>query len=194
MEMLLLFSGPIAVGKSEIAKVLINNHQFRSLGSGAYLRNYANSRGLESNRAALQRLGDSLDDETDYRWIVDDIATPNIKAHPEQAFWLMDSVRKERQVRHFKDAFGINVLHTHFTAREDVLEKRYSERLSAGNEYGGNTPYSVAAKSQNEISSRGLREIADVILDLTKASPEEAAEAILKECNIRGKHASGSAD
>src|SRR5437879_5325999 len=116
MQILLLFSGPIAVGKSEIAKVLIGKHQFRSLGSGSYLREYASSKGLAASRAALQRLGDSFDEQTDYRWIVDDIAIPNITANPEQAFWLMDSVRKTRQVQHFKDAFGATVLHAHFIA------------------------------------------------------------------------------
>jgi cytidylate kinase len=194
MEMLLLFSGPIAVGKSEIAKVLVGKHRFRGLKSGFYLRDRANSSELGVNRAALQRLGDSFDEQTDYRWIVDDIAIPDVQSNPGQVFWLMDCVRKKRQVQHFRDAFSKAVLHVHFTAPEEVLKKRYDERLATGREYDGDTPYEIAKNSPNEISARSLGEIADVILDLTTISPEEAAAAILEEWMTRGKHAPGSAD
>lgn len=194
MQMLLLFSGPTAVGKSEVAKVLIGKHQFKSLGSGSYLKGRAHAKGLDASRTGLQHLGDSFDVDTDYRWIVDDVAVPGIKANPAQAFWLLDSVRKKRQVEHFRNAFGDAALHVHFVAPEEVLQKRYDERIAAGGEYDGNTPYAVAKNNPNEVSSRSLEEIAEVVLDLTKSSPEEAAAEILKRVATRRKHASGGTD
>ncbi|SEH40038.1 AAA family ATPase [Tardiphaga sp. OK245] len=187
MKRLLLLSGPIAVGKSAVAKQLVQEHKFEKMGSGQYLTALANKQGTGTSRADLQLLGDRLDEQTDYRWLVDEIAKVRIAATPEQESWLFDSVRKRKQVFNFKEIYGRLALHVHFNAPEEVLEQRYQARLANGGEYAGNTPYNVAKSHLNEIESRSLIDVADVVVDLGQKSPEKAAAEILKQWDNGGE-------
>lgn len=180
MNLLLLVSGPIAVGKSAVANALIQERGFRSIKTSQFLRNLAKSRGLGESRSDLQGLGDSLDLLTDYKWLIDDIAVPAIEAEPAHERWLLDAVRKKRQVEHFRARFEKLVFHVHFTAREAVLERRYNVRLLAGSETG-NTDYTTASTHPNELASRSLGEVADIIVDLEHTSSQAAALAILEK-------------
>lgn len=164
-RLILLLSGPVAVGKSTLASHLVGDHGFRTIRSGKYLQALALQAGSDTSRVALQRLGDNLDEQTDYAWLINDVAAPQIDGAPEQARWLLDSVRKERQVEHFRRRFAGDVLHVHLTAAEDVLRTRYGARLAAGAEYEGGTPYEDAVEHPNEVASRGLINIADLVVD-----------------------------
>jgi cytidylate kinase len=187
IKTIVLLSGPIAVGKSGVATVLTNQFGFVGIRSGPYLREIATRQGEGHSRAELQQLGDALDEKTDFAWLVDDVAAGMLNQSPEQERWLLDSVRKERQVIHFRDRFGTAVLHVHLTAAENVLRARYEARLATGGEYVGNTPYSAAIAHPNEISSRALIRIADYIVELDRTSSEEAALDILKYCKGRAR-------
>lgn len=173
--MLVLLSGPIAVGKTSVRQQLINAHDFDFVRSSAYLKAIADAQGHGDLRVDLQNLGDRLDIETDYRWVLDNVAQPGFSASPGQKRWLVDAVRKRRQVEHFRDAFGHRVLHVHLDAPESVLQKRYE--LRAGST-GNITPYHVAISHENEIASRGLVDIADIVFDASVLTPVEVAEAI----------------
>jgi predicted kinase len=160
----LLLSGPVAVGKSTLATQLVEDHGFRTIRSGNHLRSVATHLGSDSTRRALQELGDALDLRTDYLWLIDDVASPQVEAEPDHARWLLDSVRKKRQIEHFRSRFS-HVVHVHLTATEEVLRARYDARLAAGGEYEGGTPYDVAIAHPNEVASRGLIRIADHVVD-----------------------------
>lgn len=162
----LLLSGPVAVGKSTLATQLVEDHGFRTLRSGNHLRSVATQLGADTTRRTLQELGDTLDLRTDYLWLIDDVASPQIEAAPGHARWLLDSVRKERQVEHFRSRFP-HVVHVHLTATEEVLRARYDARLAAGGEYEGGTPYDAAIGHPNEVASRGLVRIADHVVRST---------------------------
>jgi hypothetical protein len=186
MSILLLVSGPMAVGKSAVAKALIEEHRFQSIKSSQFLRDMAKHRGLGESRTDLQALGDSLDELTDYKWLIDDVAVPAIEAKASQERWLLDAVRKKRQVEHFRTRFGKTVFHAHLSAPELVIEKRYNERLSAGGEHPGNTDYAAAKAHPNEIASRSLIEVADIFIDLEHTSSQAAASTILEKWKERG--------
>jgi adenylosuccinate synthase len=188
MMLLLLLSGPVAVGKSGVANALVKDHGFASIKSSAYLRAKAKAYGLAESRAVLQATGDRLDDETDFKWLIDDVAVPAISASPNNGRWLLDSVRKQRQVEHFRDHFETSVLHVHLTASEPTIETRYGNRLIAGNE-AGNVTYAVSIAHTNEISARSLIDIADFRVDLTSVSSEAAASTIVEKWKEREVHA-----
>lgn len=177
LEMLVLLSGPVAVGKTTLRQVLMAAHQFDYVRSSGYLKELAKQRNLGGERTGLQDLGDELDRLTDFRWLLDEVAKPGIAASTDQRRWLVDAVRKQRQVEHFRAAYGDAVLHVHLNAGEAVLRKRYAERNDA-------TPYDVAILHDNEIASRGLIAIADLVIDTGSTTVEEAARLIVDGLQI----------
>lgn len=164
-RVILLLSGPVAVGKSTFGRELVDHHGFRTIRTGNYLQALAQESGSDSSRIGLQYLGDALDERTDFAWLVNDVAAPQIDSTRQHARWLLDSVRKARQIEHFRGRFSSDVLHVHLTAPEDVLRARYEARLAAGGEYTGGTPYTEAITSPNEAASRALIKIADLVID-----------------------------
>jgi hypothetical protein len=179
MPTILLLSGPIASGKTTLADELIARHGFKRLKSSDYLKLLCQRRGHEISRLMLQQSGDRLDEETDYRWLVDDVACPQIAADPKQQRWLIDSVRKERQIFHFRSVFGSDVLHVHASAPDVVLKERFEHRLTSGQHHEGATTYAEATSHPNEISARALATIADVSINLSEFDPNRAATLIV---------------
>ena len=104
---------------------------------------------LPRHRTALQQLGDELDVSTDYRWVVNDVAEHAIGNDPNVRRWLFDSVRKPRQVEHFRIRYSASVFHVHLIASEQVLRTRYDARLVGGNDYAGDVPLRVAIDHPN---------------------------------------------
>jgi adenylosuccinate synthase len=124
-------------------------------------------------------VGDLLDAETDYRWLLDDVSKPAIVSTFGKRRWVVDAVRKDRQVSHFRDEFGHTVDHVHLFASEEVLRARYEHRQQSGDDYVGDVPYEKAIQHPNEVSARSLIEIADHAIDIGLKTPAEAADEIL---------------
>src|SRR3546814_17738710 len=101
---LLLLSGPLAVGKSSIAKELVGGHQFSIIQTGRFLLARAQEMNGGASRADLQALGDSLDAETDYRWVVA-VAQLALQRSPTVDLLLLDRVRKKPQMTHFPNHY-----------------------------------------------------------------------------------------
>lgn len=187
MNFLLLLSGPVAVGKSAVATELIDNCGFKKISTGNFLLEVVKTRGMSGSRSVLQEVGDSLDVETDFRWVVDSVAAPAISDNANVERWLLDSVRKQRQVSHFKERYGDKVFHVHLTASEILLRDRYDSRISRGGEYLGNTPYEIAILHPNEVASRELFGIADALISIELLTPKEIAKEILTRASFKGK-------
>lgn len=176
---ILLLSGPLAVGKSSVAALLVERGGFARVRSGKYLSDRARLKGLTTDRLTLQEWGDQLDVETDYRWLIDEIAVPAIASNPEQSRWLVDAVRKDRQIGHFRSEFPGQVIHVHLIADEGVLRERYDARIRAGHDYEGNQTYDAAIKHPNEVASRALKAIADETIATDELSPDQILEVVL---------------
>lgn len=176
---LVLLSGPVAAGKTTLRDFLGAEHGFTFVRSSTYLLEKAKHEGLPSDRNGLQELGDRLDIETDYRWVVDDVARPSMTAAPHNVRWLVDAVRKPRQVQHFRSLESARVLHVHLTAPEEVLRQRYESRLVGSAAETSAKAYDNAVAHPNEVESRGLVRIADAVFDVTKQSTAELAEKLV---------------
>jgi adenylosuccinate synthase len=172
---LLLLSGAIAAGKSSVADRLVADRDFVRIRSSGYLRDVAAVRELPTDRTALQELGDALDRETDFRWVVDAVAIPQMERSPEARF-VFDSVRKPRQVAHFRNAVSTAVFHVFLSASEEVLRERYQQRQR---DLGTEGPtYEDAARHPNEVAARSLVSIADEVIDITSKTPEQICEEV----------------
>lgn len=155
---MMLLSGPIAVGKSSVIAGLVENHDFRRLSSGQFLKNYASETGQSPTRSVFTQLGDSLDDETNFQWVVDQVALPALASDPTHKYWVFDSVRKRLQVEHFRTALPDAIFHVHLTASEEVLQDRFDRRNRIDDQ---TLDYPSAINTDNERESRSLGAIAD---------------------------------
>lgn len=177
--MILLLSGPIAVGKTSLRDWLVSTHGYRTLSSSSYLREMAAGRDLTPTRFTLQELGDALDLETDFRWVVDSVVIPAITASPTTKRWLFDSVRKRRQLEHFRATFAESILHLHLTASEKVLRERFEARRMREGHGGDAAGYESASSHPNELEARSLHEVADLVVSVEGTNFESLLRNVL---------------
>lgn len=175
MKRLLLLSGPMASGKTSVSAALQEHHGFLPISSGSYLRAQLVARNKQLDRYNLQELGDSLDKATDFSWLIESVAKPAIEARLDIDNWLIDAVRKPRQVELFRHCFGRAVRHVHIVAPDSVLVQRYVER-------GGSllVDYQASVLHPNEQSARSLAGFADKVLDTERYTSLEIANHIMK--------------
>ncbi|MGN0927270.1 hypothetical protein [Ectopseudomonas mendocina] len=174
VQSILLISGPLAVGKTSVRELLTTKYGYIAIQSSSYLRELATIRGIALERTSLQMLGDSLDMDTQFGWVVSEVTLPQIQAKPEQKFWIFDAVRKSEQISLFRNYFGSSVRHVHFTSSEHVLKERYESRARADDALS----YEEAINHPNERSSRSLSLIADRVISLEELSSEDAAQLL----------------
>jgi adenylate kinase family enzyme len=169
---MLLISGAIHAGKSTLAGQLQGKYGFSRISSRKYLATFLPTdikADSEAARELLQEIGDRLDRETDYRWLVDPVAEEQIADARGTENWLVDAVRKARQVEHFRSTFP-RVLHVHFTAPEAVLIARHAESADH---------YAKRIAHPNEVSARSLGLIADQTFDTTQTAPAEICDRVM---------------
>lgn len=179
IKRLLLLSGPMRSGKSSVAQALKENHAFSGISSSGYLRSYAQQSGVNVERSQLQDLGDRLDVETDFAWVIDAVARPAVEAAATTENWLLDAVRKPRQVDHFRAQFPHLVKHVHLCAPEKILRTRYAAGRSAAD-----PDYGVASAHPNEVAARSLGSIADETYDTAQASATDIAAQIVDNWEV----------
>jgi len=165
----------MACGKTSISEMLQARYGFLTVNRNAYLRAELAARNQLLDRHNLQELGDALDDETDFSWLIDSVAIPVITVRPDVDNWLLDAVRKPRQVELFRLRFAGAVRHVHLLASETELKRRYALRnphqLSQ---------YEADVLHPNEQSARSLAALADRILDTDKLTPSDIADQIME--------------
>lgn len=175
MKRLLLLSGAMGAGKSTIALELKEKHSFQPISTSAFLRTLQNTAHTSNSRLSLQDLGDRLDSETNFSWIINSVAEPIIKENIGTDNWLFDAVRKIPQVNLLRHQYGPAVRHVHLVAPEIELQRRYLKR----NTQETKANYLLAIEHPNEVSARSLSSVADHTFDTTKFSKEEITKEIL---------------
>jgi adenylosuccinate synthase len=166
----------MAVGKTSIANILEKEYGFHRIRSSKFLFKIAQDKGLSPTRQILQDLGDKLDAQTDFSWVIHDVAIPEINNKPESSLWLFDAVRKEKQVMHFKSQLkSFKVAHLHITASEKTLLDRYLTRTPEASL----DEYYIAKNHPNEVSACQLKHIADSVILADEISNADTVKLIL---------------
>jgi adenylosuccinate synthase len=165
----------MASGKTSVSAALQEHFGFFSISSGSFLRSVLIEQGKVPDRHKLQELGDSLDRTSDSSWVIESVAKPAINALPDVDNWLLDAVRKSRQVELFKHHFPGVVMHAHIDAPEPVLQQRYAERNP--NQLA---EYLVNVRHPNELSARSLGRMADKVFETETLTVFEIARQIIK--------------
>lgn len=175
MKRLLLLSGPMASGKTSVSAALQEYFEFLPISSGAFLRGQLAARNEPPDRHNLQEFGDSLDRATNFSWLIESVAKPAIDDRPDADNWLLDAVRKSRQVELFRLNFGNAVMHVHFVAAESLLQQRYAERGPSHL-----AEYQASVGHPNEQNARLLGRMADKVFDTGTHTAAEIANQIME--------------
>ena len=158
---IVVVSGPVAGGKSSLARSLAEKHA----GVRFSTRNLLMTRlagDEEPTRAALQRIGAQLDDDTNGQWIADGLSTAVYQA--PQHLIVIDAARTADQVAALRRAFGGQVRHVHVTASLGTCAKRYQER-SSSSELAEMDTYAAVAADPTESAIESLAPMADISID-----------------------------
>lgn len=174
---LVLLSGAVGAGKTSVASLLEKEHGFSRVSTSGHLKEIAAQRGLTVNRVSMQDLGDQQDIETDFTWPAA-VAFAQMTDKPGKR-WLLDAVRKRRQVHHLRERMAGSIFHVHLQAPEEVLRARYQARQAAGDEYGDPSPYDEFVQRPNEIESRSLIDIADLCIDTSIITSADAVQQVI---------------
>lgn len=168
MKMIIAVSGPIAVGKSVFIGELVQQFNATRISTRELIQSL---RDVPTERGPLQEAGESLDRETDGKWVSEGLAKC-LTSFNEDGVVVVDSVRIAKQVQHLRAKFGDNVRHIHLTASYGVLAGRFRERKERGDpavrEFA---TYEEARTNPTEAAIESLGDIADVKINTDKLEP-----------------------
>src|SRR5215510_1862062 len=127
MRQIVLLSGRTCTGKSKLATSLRDGFGFSICRTQEILLREASNRRLPVDRLALQRLGDTLDKETDHSWVIEAVRSIEDKLPSRQPI-VVDNVRNWLQLKSFRARREWQTLHVHLYASPAVLEARFAEK------------------------------------------------------------------
>jgi len=116
-----VLSGPIAAGKSTLCDDLIGQFGFSVFKTRELIQELLKN--VPSERAALQKAGETLDRKTNGDWVASSLAR-KIQEKGSKCHVIVDSVRIKKQIDGLRRAFGSRVVHIKQTADPAILRKR----------------------------------------------------------------------
>lgn len=168
---IIALSGPMAAGKSTLAKALKDRWNIVSINTREVLNTQTTdtSKGQPS-RHDLQQAGQQLDRKTKGKWVLD-LLERKIKENPKTQTFVVDCIRNPTQLQPIRQKFGAHATLVHLISPQHVLAARYKDR-------GDKLPYAKAAKHPSESRIKSLRNIADLVIDTTNTTPDQATHII----------------
>ena len=141
---IIVISGPIAAGKSELAKRLEKDFDAFIVKTSDALIDPGTK--ILTGRLDLQKRGDQLDEKTDGKWVRDLLSDAMRKE--KKSIFVVDSVRIKKQIDEIRKSFS-SLTHLHLTAPDEELEKRYCSRFKKN----GNVPTFDEARKNKTASN-----------------------------------------
>lgn len=178
--MIILFSGPIATGKTAvITNMILNSPESAKIGlvhTSTVIRKLGE---MDLNRKGLQDSGGDLDERTGHAWVADAI---------EDTFkygWIhmyVDSVRTKKQVEVVRDRFKDHmVVHINLRARPEVLERRYLDRFRRDDD---GISYKEATDGE---SMESFTAFAQIDLDTSDLTIDQVAKRLISDIQYLGE-------
>ena len=183
---IIVISGPIAVGKSELAKRLEKDFDAFIVKTSDALIDPGTK--ILNGRLDLQKRGDQLDEKTDGKWVRDLLSDAMRKE--KKSIFVVDSVRIKKQIDEIRKSFGL-LTHLHLTAPNEELKKRYCSRFKKN----GNVPtYAESRKNKTENKIGSLDRIADVVINTYRSSKEDVLVRAASRMSLYGRNETGYVD
>jgi adenylosuccinate synthase len=187
----ILLSGPVAAGKSALARQLQNGYDATLLKTADQLTERLGN-DAPADRAALQAVGEELDRATEGRWVVDALVR-RFSDLPSQAIVVVDAVRIQAQIDAVREAYGRRVVHLHITASDATLAARYDRRKEAspGTELAD---YDQVRANPTEHGVPDLATEADVVIDTDRCRPDDVLARAVACLGVNGSSKERLAD
>ena len=159
MPNIVVLSGPICSGKSELAKRLKSQGGFEIYSTSARIKEQMQD--STEGRGSLQEASKDLDGRTNYGWIATELAS-----QADDKRIVVDSARFPQQISRIRQQFGWRVVHIHLSAPTNVLKERFSER-AARKDIG--MTFDEAMADETEQNSNSLESSADLFIDTSRS-------------------------
>jgi adenylosuccinate synthase len=181
-KQILVLSGPVASGKTTLLNKLKDRYAIQVIKTWKLIQQ--EKKGVENDRAQLQRAGDELDRKTGGEWLADAVARAAQRL-PVDARIAVDAVRIKKQIDALRRAFGSRVVHIHLTASEAELARRYGQRSNSP--FRELSSYSDVLRNKTERGVRTLAAAADVVVDTERCTEEDVVVRVASTLGFYGK-------
>ncbi len=182
MKNILLVSGHLCTGKTELAVELERDYGYQVLSTSEVLKTRAQEAGKPLDRLSLQRMGDELDAETKHQWVLDAVKALESRLDNDCAV-VVDNIRNREQLEHFRKQHQWNVVHVHLYGSEAELAKRYASRVAAS---GATEPISYAdadhTRDDEDISK--FKEDADIRIFTDRTDARDNLVRVAAKLNL----------
>ena len=188
---IILLSGPVASGKSMLARRLSEEFNIKHLRTSDWLKSRISKSG-EAGRAALQREGDYMDRLTHGKWVLDGVIQA-LREPDEIGCIVVDSVKIQDQIDAIREEYGPIVTHIHMTAPLEILTARYDNREKAS-DINGSPSYGEVRHNETELEVNSLADIADVVIDSNRCTEDDVLVRVASHLRLYGEGSNGYVD
>jgi adenylosuccinate synthase len=182
-QLIVVLSGPIAAGKSTLCDGLVGQFGFSVFKTRELIQELLKN--VPSERAALQKAGETLDRRTNGDWVAASLAR-KIQERGKKCHVIVDSVRIKKQIDGLRRAFGSRVVHIHLTADQAILRRRYNKRLRTARIIELPS-YEDAANDPTEMGVGGLKGFADVVIDTGRCTDPDVTVRVASRLGLFGR-------
>jgi adenylosuccinate synthase len=185
MRQVVLISGHICTGKTDLARRLQAEFDYCVVRTSELIKAEAKKRGRKSDRRSLQALGDRLDAETTHKWLFKAV-TKQAKRLPAGQPIVIDNVRTWDQLECFRHQREFEVVHIHlYVLDRKILEKRFNERNTkrTGRAIG---TYSEADLIKNETDIARFKLDADVRINTNRTDGKDTLVRVAARLGLYG--------
>jgi adenylosuccinate synthase len=184
--LIVVVSGPVAGGKSHLARALQDRFDGERLSTRELLMTRL-APTQPPTRKTLQQIGAQLDTETNGRWVVDRLSRRIYQS--ESGLVIIDAARVAGQIEGIREAFGRAVRHVHITASPQTCAMRYEERRSRPDIEEADS-YDEVMADPTEAAIDSLRPMADIAIDTDLDGPDDVVIRVAAQLGLLDrKHA-----
>ncbi len=172
-----MLSGEIASGKSTLSKNLEEKCGFKILKTRDILKEIGASKlkGREPERDFYQKLGESLDNEGGGKWVLDQFKKQTGAEFANHNFYVVDAVRINKQIEHFRKAYSFSVFHIHLVASTNALKERFLDRgeFKEVTKTEALSKYAKAKSDPTEMQVSSLTDEADLVINTERCTKDD---------------------
>lgn len=162
---IIIISGPIACGKSELSQSLNEKYDFPVIKTSDLIKSRLGKSNLD--RKALQNAGNRFDRETNFGWVAEELVL-KIRRERIVETIIVDGVRKKEQVFSLQKSFGHrHVRHVHLQASLEVRKERFESRARSSD---ASARFEDICNNLSEREVMKLVHVADVVVDTDRYS------------------------